>query len=213
MAVETSTITAWTLVQEIPIPADVTDLLMDGEQAVAAYKTFRDSAIFTTKRLIVRDAQGLTGKKIEVYSLPYSSINMWSSENAGGMLDRDAELELWTRAGHIKVKLQKKLDIRRLDKLIAWAVLKRNSSSDSAATRPALGAGSHPGAEQGGVADGGVGLDLVAAFGAARSGVAQLDAESVGLQERDRDGQVHPRRQRGRPVSRFVVACDHDGAG
>src|SRR6478736_8231516 len=118
MAVETSTITAWTLVQEIPIPADVTDLLMDGEQAVAAYKTFRDSAIFTTKRLIVRDAQGLTGKKIEVYSLPYSSINMWSSDNAVGMLDRDAELELWTRAGHIKVKLQKKLDIRRLDKLL-----------------------------------------------------------------------------------------------
>jgi hypothetical protein len=124
MAMETSTITAWTLVQEIPIPDDVNDLLMEGEEAVAAYKTFRDSAIFTSKRLIVRDAQGLTGKKVEVYSLPYSSINMWSSESAGGMLDRDAELELWTRAGHIKVKLQKKLDIRRLDKLIAWAVLK-----------------------------------------------------------------------------------------
>jgi hypothetical protein len=121
---ETSAITAWTLVQEIPIPDDVADLLVDGEEAVAAYKTFRDSAIFTTKRLIVRDAQGLTGKKVEVYSLPYSAVNMWSSENAGGMLDRDAELELWTRAGHIKVKLQKKIDIRRLDKLIAWAVLK-----------------------------------------------------------------------------------------
>jgi hypothetical protein len=120
---ETSSITAWTLVQEIPIPSDVIDLLVDGEKAIAAYKTFRDSAIFTTKRLIVRDAQGITGKKVEIYSLPYSAINMWSSENAGGMLDRDAELELWTRAGHIKVKLQKKIDIRRLDKLIAWAVL------------------------------------------------------------------------------------------
>ena len=90
---------------------------------MAAYKTFRDSAIFTTKRLIVRDAQGLSGKKIEIYSLPYSSINMWSSENAGGMLDRDA-LELWTRAGHIKVKLHKTIDVRRLDQLISWAVLK-----------------------------------------------------------------------------------------
>jgi hypothetical protein len=124
MAIETSTITAWTLVQEIPIPDDVNELLVEGEDAVAAYKTFRDSAVFTTRRLIVRDAQGLTGKKVEVYSLPYSSINMWSSENAGGMLDRDAELELWTRAGHIKVKLQKKIDIRRLDKLLAWAILK-----------------------------------------------------------------------------------------
>ncbi len=46
---ETAAITSWTLVQEIPVPADVTDLLVDGEQAVAAYKTFRDSAIFTTK--------------------------------------------------------------------------------------------------------------------------------------------------------------------
>lgn len=124
MDASVSVITAWTLIEEIPVPADVNNLLMEGEQAVAAFKTFRDSAIFTTKRLIVRDAQGMTGKKVEIYSLPYSSINMWSSENAGGMLDRDAELELWTRAGHIKVKLHKKLDIRRIDALIAWAVLK-----------------------------------------------------------------------------------------
>lgn len=121
---ETAAITAWTLIQEIPIPDDVTGLLIEGEQAVAAYKTFRDSAVFTTKRLIVRDAQGLTGKKVEIYSLPYSSINMWSSENAGGMLDRDGEMEMWTRAGHIKIKLNKKIDVRRLDQLIAWAVLK-----------------------------------------------------------------------------------------
>lgn len=121
---ETAAITAWTLIQEIPIPDDVTGLLMEGEQAVAAYKTFRDSAVFTTKRLIVRDAQGLTGKKVEIYSLPYSSINMWSSENAGGMLDRDGEMEMWTRAGHIKIKLNKKIDVRRLDQLITWAVLK-----------------------------------------------------------------------------------------
>lgn len=120
---ETAPITAWTLVQEIPVPADVTELLVEGEQAVAAFKTFRDSAIFTTKRLIVRDAQGMTGKKVEVYSLPYSRIDMWSSENAGKFLDFNAELELWTRAGHIKIKLDKKIDIRRLDQLIAWAVL------------------------------------------------------------------------------------------
>ncbi|MDF9714734.1 PH domain-containing protein [Nocardioides sp. ChNu-153] len=120
---ETTTITNWTLIQEIPIPDDVNDLLVEGEQAVAAYKTFRDSAVFTSKRLIVRDAQGLTGKKVEIYSLPYSRIDMWSSENAGKLLDFNAELELWTRAGHIKIKLDKKVDIRRLDKLIAWAVL------------------------------------------------------------------------------------------
>jgi len=113
----------WTLAGECPIPNDVNNLLVPGETAIAAYKTFRDSAIFTTKRLIVRDAQGLSGKKIEIYSLPYSSINMWSSENAHGLLDFNGEMELWTRAGHIKVKLMKGIDIRRLDLLIATAIL------------------------------------------------------------------------------------------
>ncbi len=120
---EAAPIVAWTFVSEIPIPDDIGPILVSGEKPVVAYKTFRDSAVFTTKRLIVRDAQGITGKKVEMYSLPYSAINMWSSENAGRMLDLNAELELWTRAGHIKVKLNKGVDIRRLDHLISSAVL------------------------------------------------------------------------------------------
>jgi hypothetical protein len=120
---ETTAILSWTLVSECPIPDDVGGLLVDGEKAVAAYKTLRDSAIFTTRRLIVRDAQGIRGKKVEIYSLPYSAINMWSSENAGSFLDMNAELELWTRAGHIKVNLNKGVDIRKFDRLIADAVL------------------------------------------------------------------------------------------
>jgi hypothetical protein len=121
---ETASIAAWTLMNEIPVPDDVQELLIEGEQAVTAFKTFRDSAVFTTQRLIVRDAQGMTGKKVEIYSLPYNAINMWSSENAGRLLDMNAEIELWTRAGHIKIKVGKGADIRRLDQLIAWAVLK-----------------------------------------------------------------------------------------
>ncbi|HIZ56589.1 MAG TPA: PH domain-containing protein [Firmicutes bacterium] len=120
---EFSGILVWTLVSECPIPADVNELLVNGEVAVAAYKTFRDSAIFTNKRLIVRDAQGLTGKKVEVYSLPYSSILMWSTENAGKLLDFNTEVELWTHAGHIKISLQRGVDIRRFDRLIANALL------------------------------------------------------------------------------------------
>lgn len=121
---ETRSMLEWTLVSECPIPQDVHSILVSGETAVAAYKTFRDTAIFTNKRLIVRDAQGLTGKKVEIYSLPYSSINMWSTENAGRFLDVNAEVELWTRAGHIKVKLQKGVDIRKFDLLIANALLR-----------------------------------------------------------------------------------------
>jgi Protein of unknown function (DUF1696). len=48
---------------------------------------------------------------------------MWSTENAGRFLDATAEVELWTKAGHIKVKLQKGVDIRKFDKLIAEALL------------------------------------------------------------------------------------------
>ncbi|WP_311525008.1 PH domain-containing protein [uncultured Varibaculum sp.] len=120
---ETASITEWMFVQEIPIPEDVANILVPGEQPYAAFKTFRDSAIFTSKRLIVRDAQGITGKKVEIYSLPYTAINMWSTENAGKMLDWTAEVELWTRAGHIKIKLDKKIDVRRIDTLIANCVL------------------------------------------------------------------------------------------
>lgn len=116
-------IVQWTFVSECPIPKDVEEILVNGEEAIAAFKTIRDSAIFTNKRLIVRDAQGITGKKVEIYSLPYSSINMWSTENSGKLFDLNAELELWTRAGHIKINLQKGIDIRKIDRLISEAVL------------------------------------------------------------------------------------------
>lgn len=112
----------WTLLSECPIPQDVNKLLTKDEQAIAAYKTFRDSAIFTNKRLIVRDVQGLTGTKVEIYSLPYSSIMMWSTENSG-VIDINSEVQLWTRMGMIKVKLRKGIDVRRFDKLLANAVL------------------------------------------------------------------------------------------
>ncbi len=122
MPSELNVITAWTFQSEVPIPNDVGSMLIPGERPVAAYRTFRDTAIFTSRRLIVRDAQGMTGKKVEVYSLPYTVINMWSSENAG-TFDFNSELELWTRAGHIKINLGKGVDVRRLDQLIAHAVL------------------------------------------------------------------------------------------
>lgn len=113
----------WTFSSKCPIPADVNEMLIDGEVALHAYKTIRDVAIFTNKRLIVRDAQGLTGKKVEIYSLPYSSINMYSTENAGKIFDVNSEVELWTRAGHIKINLAKDVNIREFDKIIAQAIL------------------------------------------------------------------------------------------
>ncbi len=62
MATELDKFITWTFSAECPVPQDVSDMLVPGEQTICAYKTIRDVAIFTNKRIIVRDAQGLTGK-------------------------------------------------------------------------------------------------------------------------------------------------------
>ena len=108
----------WTFFREVEVPEDASELLLKDERAIAAFATFRDIALFTNKRLIIKDVQGLTGKKIEIYSLPYSSILAWSSENAG-MLDINSEIEIWTLAGKVKINLKRDINIRKFDKLIA----------------------------------------------------------------------------------------------
>ena len=113
----------WTFSAPCPIPKDVENMLVPLEIPVCAYKTIRDVAIFTNKRLIVRDAQGLTGKKVEIYTLPYSSIIMYSTENAGKVFDINTEVELWTKAGKIKINLNKNADIRALDNVLATYIL------------------------------------------------------------------------------------------
>ena len=113
---------SWIFHQEIPVPHDVQELLINGEVAERAFRTVRDVAIFTNKRLIVKDVQGLTGSKVEIYSLPYSSVHMWSTENAG-MLDFTSEVELWTRAGNIKIQLKRDINIRSFERLLAEYIL------------------------------------------------------------------------------------------
>ena len=113
---------SWIFYQEIPVPHDVQELLINGEVAERAFRTVRDVAIFTNKRLIVKDVQGLTASKVEIYSLPYSSVHMWSTENAG-MLDFTSEVELWTRAGNIKIQLKRDINIRTFERLLAEYIL------------------------------------------------------------------------------------------
>jgi len=106
----------WTFSAPCEIPKDIQDMLVTNEKAMYAYKTIRDVAIFTDRRLIVRDAQGITGKKVEVYTLPYSSIIMYSTENSG---------KLWTKVGKIKINLNKQVNIREIDKLLATYILQK----------------------------------------------------------------------------------------
>lgn len=60
MAESIESIATWTFMREIDLPSDIASILIDGEQPFAAYATIRDAAIFTNKRLIIRDSQGIT---------------------------------------------------------------------------------------------------------------------------------------------------------
>lgn len=69
-------------------------ILIEGEQVKRAYKLIRDLIVFTGKRLIFVDKQGMTGKKAEYQSVPYKSIVRFSKESQGHF-DLDAELKIW----------------------------------------------------------------------------------------------------------------------
>ena len=112
----------WVFYREVDVPRDIEEILVTGEVADRAFKTVRDVAVFTNKRLIVKDVQGLKGTKAEMYSLPYSAVNMWSTENAG-ILDFSSEVELWTRSGHIKIELKRGINIREFERLLAEYIL------------------------------------------------------------------------------------------
>ncbi|MBH0058306.1 PH domain-containing protein [Pseudoalteromonas sp. SWXJZ94C] len=72
----------------------LSNTLIDGEQVEKAYKVVRDMFIFTNKRLILIDKQGMTGSKMEMVSIAYSKITKFSKESAGHF-DLDAELKIW----------------------------------------------------------------------------------------------------------------------
>jgi len=102
--------------------SSVNELLIDGEQIVAAFKGSRDSVIFTSIRIIAVNVQGMTGKKIDYSSLPYSRIQAFSIETAGSF-DRDAELELWfSGLGKVKLEFAGQIDIKTLGNFISTKV-------------------------------------------------------------------------------------------
>ena len=68
--------------------------LIEGEHVEKAYKVIRDMFIFTNRRLILIDKQGVTGSKMEMVSIAYSKITKFSKESAGHF-DLDAELKIW----------------------------------------------------------------------------------------------------------------------
>jgi hypothetical protein len=97
----------------------IADLVLDDETVTAAYKGARDMVIFTSKRIVAVNVQGMTGKKIDYSTLPYSKIQAFSIETAGSF-DRDSELEIWfSGLGKVRLEFGGAVDIRWIGRWLA----------------------------------------------------------------------------------------------
>ena len=105
------------------IAQDVAPLLIHGESLASAFRGVRDFVVFTDKRLIAVNIQGITGKKRDFTSLPYSKIQAFSVETAG-TLDLDSELEMWfSGLGKVRLEFKGRVDIRQIGQMIGFYVL------------------------------------------------------------------------------------------
>ncbi len=100
-------------------------MLAEGEVVERVFLLFRDFWVFTDRRLVLVDKQGIRGKKVEYLSIPYRSISHFAIETEGNW-DLDAELRIWiagTRSP-VKKRFNKKLNIYMLQSVLAGYVLR-----------------------------------------------------------------------------------------
>ncbi len=102
---------------------EVQPLLIPNENVVGCYKTVRDLVVFTNLRIIAVNIQGITGKKKDFSTLPYSKIQAFSVETAG-VIDLDSELELYfSGLGMVKFEFSGASDIVTIAQLISSKLL------------------------------------------------------------------------------------------
>ena len=101
----------------------VDQLLIDGEEPIAAFQTVRDGLVFTNMRVIAINIQGVTGKRRDFTSLPYKRIQAFSIETSG-VFDIDSELELWfSGLGKVRFEFTASADAAELCRIIATYAL------------------------------------------------------------------------------------------
>lgn len=101
----------------------ISPMFVPGELIIGTYQSIRDGVVFTNKRIIAINVQGLTGKKKDFTSLPYSKIQAYSVETAG-VLDTDCELDLWfSGLGKVRFEFIHTMNIAEICKLISEKVL------------------------------------------------------------------------------------------
>ncbi len=104
---------------------DLDALLVEGESVVRAFRIIRDLFIFTDRRLVLVDKQGITGRKAEYHSIPYKSISHFSVETAG-TFDMDAEMKIYISGNPTPIEREFKrgADIIGVQKTLAQFILK-----------------------------------------------------------------------------------------
>lgn len=101
----------------------VESLLIPNENVMNAFTSMRDKLVFTDKRIISVNAQGITGKKVDYTSIPYSKIQVFSIETSG-TFDLDSELDVTISGlGTVRFELSAKTDIKKLGQIISTFVL------------------------------------------------------------------------------------------
>ncbi|MQM28152.1 PH domain-containing protein [Glycomyces albidus] len=98
---------------------EVAPLLADGESVVLTFEGVRDFVVFTDKRVIAVNVQGITGRKKDYASLPYNRIQAYSVET-DGLMDNDGELDLWfSGLGKVRFEFTENVDLPAIAKHIA----------------------------------------------------------------------------------------------
>ena len=80
------------------IREELEPIIGENESIERVFKEIRDLYVFTSRRLILIDKQGLTGRKVDYHSIPYRAITQFKVETAGHF-DLDAEIKIWI-SGH-----------------------------------------------------------------------------------------------------------------
>lgn len=102
---------------------DIKNLLIGNETVLHLFASYRDAVVFTNKRILAINVQGLSGKKKDFTSLPYSKIQAYSVETAGSF-DRDAEMELYfSGLGKVRFEFTSGTNVGDLSRLISTFVL------------------------------------------------------------------------------------------
>ena len=108
-------------------PAEVNEqmagILTEGEPIQVAFRILRDLIVFTDRRLILVDKQGITGRKVSYLTVPYRAITSFSVETAGSF-DLDSELAIWVsgRAEPIRKTLKRGATILAIQQAIAASI-------------------------------------------------------------------------------------------